>query len=481
MLTPSNVASCSHRVSLYAGGKRRAARLRATVPSSPVPPAEPSMLSPQAALTSVMTAASKLNVRSFIGNMLGAPSENAGGDTAGAGLSIFVPGASSEGKPTNVPTSSSPVSPTKSPMRRVGSVQFRLTEDKITEEGVSRAQNTAQSTPEHVSVPVVDSSEPDLEFRRADRSSSLDSAEHDGDTLSELPSMGIAGSIKVRNITNINDIGTGGNNIFNDIVNSGPNSSSSKFSLGGSFFEEDLSSQQGDENNDNSSEGSLSDANSDSSSDYEGDVRHVFSTTDLDQLIRMGDGSSRGDLAPTSIESPRGGSGGYRSGSRVPSMRNFSRVGSNASIQTGVTALTRHASGVQTASYDTGARKVVAVDLSKLDRTLHRDVLGTTRALPPNTANSKQGPPTGSAKAQQIAKSLQTRQLVASLAVALAGVFCDQDGFGRKFTAPVEESFTFTTDTKVYRSFLSSEFPANFEHPSSYLQNNTLYCRVWRC
>jgi len=39
---------------------------------------------------------------------------------------------------------------------------------------------------------------------------------------------------------------------------------------------------------------------------------------------------------------------------------------------------------------------------------------------------------------------------VASLAVALAAVFADSsESFGRKFTTPVEESFTFTTDTKV--------------------------------
>ena len=47
-------------------------------------------------------------------------------------------------------------------------------------------------------------------------------------------------------------------------------------------------------------------------------------------------------------------------------------------------------------------------------------------------------------------RAVKSKHLVASLAVALAAVFADSsESFGRKFTTPVEESFTFTTDTKV--------------------------------
>lgn len=87
-----------------------------------------------------------------------------------------------------------------------------------------------------------------------------------------------------------------------------------------------------------------------------GDVRHVFSTTDLDQLIRLGnDGGSVSpfaDLAPRSMGAPSQSASRSRSnskynnrnpyisknGSRVPSLRNFSRVGSSSSIQTGAHA-----------------------------------------------------------------------------------------------------------------------------------------------
>ena len=420
LLSPTTVGACAHRVTLYAGGKRRAARLRAAAPL-PAASSLPSQQTMQSALGSVVAAASKLNVRSFVGNILG--------NTASEGVQ------EAEGCPADAPegTSSPPRSP-RSPIRRVGSVQFRLAGENA-------------PVPMSVVVPVVDS-QPGQELRRGDRTISVDSAENEDDTLSELPVMGIAGSIKMRNISSANDIGIGGgSSIFDDIVNSAPTSGSGKYNIGGSFFEELSTTDQGDEEgeeDERSSNGSLSDANSDSSSDYEGDVRHVFSSTDLDQLIFLED--TPRDLAPKSITTP-GGPAVFRTMSRPASMRSFSRVGSNISLQTGITTITGHTSETPTTSYDPGVRKIVAVDLAKLDRTLHRDVLGTTRQLPVNTAGDTQRPPPGGAKSA--GKTVKTKHLVASMAVALAGVFCDNDGFGRKLNAPVEESFTFTTDTKV--------------------------------
>lgn len=140
-------------------------------------------------------------------------------------------------------------------------------------------------------------------------------------------------------------------------------------------------------------------------------------------------------------------------------------------------------------NYDSGVRKLVAVDLNKLDRVLHRDVLGA-RGLPPSVGNPSstgtlainevdcvvretssvffgesylarsdsnhhlfirraggKGPP---GTVGTVPRTVKSKHLVASLAVALAAVFADSsESFGRKFTAPVEESFTFTTDTKV--------------------------------
>jgi hypothetical protein len=258
-------------------------------------------------------------------------------------------------------------------------------------------------------------------------------SDHDGeDTLSDLPALGIAGSIKGRNIASIGDVGNCGNDVFNDIVNA--NSSFARRGGGADEVEEDVEEVE--------SSGSTSDG-SNSSSDYEGIVRHVESGNDLDLLIRTGSSFLEGD---SPLITPRDGSespqvapwGGSRS-RRGSSARLYSRAASNASVNTigtGTTALTRQTSRAgENMGSDDRSRRMVAIDLDKLDRTLHRQVLGVSQALPEPPA--KHG------------KRILSRNLVAALAVALTGVKDDDEQFSRKFLTTVEESFAFTTDTKV--------------------------------
>ena len=313
------------------------------------------------------------------------------------GEAIVLPSTVRASTPSALSALSTSSSPAKAPMRRAGSVQFRLAEDKpeVCVQPASGTISIDADASTAVTVPVVDAADEGMELRREERSVSMDSVEHDNDTLSELPSI----SIKMRSAANLKDVTStnsdfgnfGGSSIFEDIVNApsgtqnnnnmvGSGGSSGKYYVGSGYFDTDNIAPSKDD--DSSSEDSLiSDVNSDSSSDYEGefvmqwqfifcisfvhhlyfssqtsldsffsragDVRHVFSTTDLDQLIRLGnDGSSPSpspfpDLAPRSIATPSLSVSRSRSGSksnnrsRVPSLRNLSRVGSSSSVQTG--------------------------------------------------------------------------------------------------------------------------------------------------
>ena len=88
---------------------------------------------------------------------------------------------------------------------------------------------------------------------------------------------------------------------------------------------------------------------------------------------------------------------------------------------------------------------MAAIDLTRLDRTLQRVVLGGYVPAPGTAGQSRVASSSGGA----YNKKVTTKQLIASLAVALAAVRDDEELFGRKFGVAVEESFTFTTDTKV--------------------------------
>ena len=350
MLTPSSVNSCARRVSVYTGGRgRRAVRLRAapavatTMEEGPVEknsgPATPILTLPnlsnvmsamQGVSQSVSSAGSQLYTRSFLGNVLGgspgtaqtkglqAPAEGiptieseANGvplatssadssDSASdvvshnpfqsglnlrinTGEAIVLPSTVKASTPSALSTSSSPA---KAPMRRAGSVQFRLAEDKP-EVSVQPASGTLSRDADAnmaVTVPVVDAEDEGMELRREERSVSMDSVEHDNDTLSELPSI----SIKMRSAANLKDVTStnsdfgnfGGSSIFEDIVNApsgtqnnnnavGSGGSSGKYYVGSGYFDTDNIAPSKED--DSSSEESLiSDVNSDSSSDYEG-------------------------------------------------------------------------------------------------------------------------------------------------------------------------------------------------------------------
>ena len=358
MLTPSSVNSCARRVSVYTGGRgRRAVRLRAapavltTMEEDPVEktsgPATPILTLPnlsnvmsavQGVSQSVSSAGSQLYTRSFLGNVLGgssgttqtkglqAPAEGIAtneneaqgvplatssadsSDSASdvvshnpfqSGLNlrintgdvIVLPSTVKASTPSALSTSSSPA---KAPMRRAGSVQFRLAEDKP-EVSVQPASGTvpdntsagkgAEDANTAVTVPVVDAEDEGMELRREERSVSMDSVEHDNDTLSELPSI----SIKMRSAANLKDVAStnsdfgnfGGSSIFEDIVNApsgaqnnnnavGSGGSSGKYYVGSGYFDTDNIAPSKED--DSSSEDSLiSDVNSDSSSDYEGE------------------------------------------------------------------------------------------------------------------------------------------------------------------------------------------------------------------
>ncbi len=363
MLTPSSVNSCARRVSVYTGGRgRRAVRLRAAPvvtatlesdssertggPATPIltlPNLTKVMSAVQGVSQSVSSAGSQLYTKSFLGNVLGgspgsnqakalqAPAEGItvneseanvlplatssadSSDSAsdvishnpfqsglnlqvGTGEGIIIPSTTKASTPSALSASSSP---SKAPMRRAGSVQFRLAEDKI--EPVQPVQpanvpisvativaSGAEDANSAVTVPVVDAEDEGMELRREERSVSLDSVEHDTDTLSELPSI----SIKMRSAANIKDIPStngdlgsfgnfGGSSIFEDIVNTPSGStqnnniltnvsgSSGKYFVGSGYFDTDNIAPSKED--DSSSEDSLiSDVNSDSSSDYEG-------------------------------------------------------------------------------------------------------------------------------------------------------------------------------------------------------------------
>lgn len=234
---------------------------------------------------------SNLNLRVNTGVNL-ASSANTASDSSSTATAIM-PAVTSSATPSALSSSS----PMKGPMRRTGSVQFRLAEDPPVEPTPTKSSattaNIAASATNDVAaavavVPVIDANAEGLELLRGERSISMDSVEHDADTLSELPSI----SVKMRSMANIPDLGGsnsgygnfGGNSIFNDIVNApsgaanGQNSSgaavgageSGKYYMGSGYFDtENIAPNK--EDGDSSSEDSLiSDVNSDSSSDYEG-------------------------------------------------------------------------------------------------------------------------------------------------------------------------------------------------------------------
>jgi hypothetical protein len=164
----------------------------------------------------------------------------------------------------------------KSPMRRTSSVKFHLGD--VTPSSVPFSTSTAGTTsaePLVVNSHAVDeaTAAASAEVKTDEalspplaRARSISDSEHDPDTLSELPSLGIAGSIKSRNIAGVHSIGAAGADCFNDIVDS-----NDSFGAG----DEEVLGEEVE------SSGSTS-ANSDSSSDYDGELRQVYSSTDLD-------------------------------------------------------------------------------------------------------------------------------------------------------------------------------------------------------
>ena len=279
-----------------------------------------------------------------------------------------------------------------------------------------------------------------------------DSEVEEDDAFSELPSKSIANSVQGRTILSMNEVGKGGN-CFDDIVNA------ETCDVNNSMEEDEeeqlrleLTSAVGIDDEDLS--GSSSD-NSDSSSDYEGVVRHVYSNTDLDQLIR--NSPMAGDFDQESVLEDGARSASFvKSRSQRGSSRKLrSRAGSDVSAYTaasGVTSYTRQSShsgsaGVyNTSSSGGGMRRMAAIDLTRLDRTLQRVVLGGYVPAPGTAGQSRVA---SSSSGGAYNKKVTTKQLIASLAVALAAVRDDEELFGRKFGVAVEESFTFTTDTKV--------------------------------
>lgn len=386
-------------MSLYAGGRRRAARLK-----------------------------QKLVAASFIdaSRVSSSPALLKGGLSA-ATTATPSPVESA----VSAPTSPAISSPSKSPMRRLSSVKFHFDEPRpVVPAEVSQEQQ--QSSPEDKEA------EPETLMAR---SHSLDS-EHDHgdeDTLSELPSVGIAGSITRRNIQSIGDVGMNGSDCFDDIVNA--NNNSGVFSnCSGKQLIDGYVEDQADDSSDSRSDGS------DSSSDYDGDVRQVYSNADLDSLMMRTNSDALEQDEPLT---PRSG----KFNARNASIRLMSRTASNASCITNATGASVVTAGVGSAggAYDDGIRKLVAIDTTKLDRTLYRDVLGSAQTL--SRADSAERQASAAANASKpgvpAAKRISTKQLAASLAVALAGALCSDEQFGKKFASPVEESFTFTTDMRV--------------------------------
>lgn len=419
ILSPTTVATCPHRVNLYAGGRRRAARLK----PKPVLPGSGSVVTAALAEASRVASSAAL-VKSALRS---------------ADVSV---NSSTTPSPTEsaVSAPNSPVggmsSPTKSPMRRLSSVKFHFAPETLPVE-VPDAQAGSEDESKETETKVMRSHSMDSEHEHADE-----------DTLSELPTVGIAGSIARRSITSVGDIGmSGGSGCFNDIVNA--NNNSGVFSnTSGKQLIDGYVEDEAEESSDSRSGGS------DSSSDYDGDVRQVYSNADLDQLMLR----TSSDLPEIDEPvTPRGG-GKYNRSRRGSSARLMSRTASNASVATTATGASALTAGMSLASgaYDDGMRKLVAIDTAKLDRTLYRNVLGSAQAMVRTEAGDKTSAGGGSSAATNktggastASKRITTKQLSASLAVALASALCGEEQFGKKFAAPVEESFTFTTDTRV--------------------------------
>ena len=276
-------------------------------------------------------------------------------------------------------------------------------------------------------------------------------SEVEDDAFSELPTKSIASSVQGRTILSTNEVGRGGN-CFDDIVNADTGDVNN--SLEEEQLRLELTSAVGIDDEDLS--GSSSN-NSDSSSDYEGVVRHVYSNTDLDELIR--NSPMAGDFDQESVLEDGARSASFvKSRSQRGSSRKLrSRAGSDVSAYTaasGVTSYTQQSShsgsaGVYntntTSSSGGSMRRMAAIDLTRLDRTLQRVVLGGYVPAPGTAGQSR----VASSSSGAYNKKVTTKQLIASLAVALAAVRDDEDQFGRKFGVAVEESFTFTSDTKV--------------------------------
>ena len=468
MLTSANVSTLPHRVQLYAGGNRKAAKLR------PKPPAH----------VPVPVAASASNINA---------------------------GASSD---TGVAT-----------MRKTSSVKF-LVPDK--QEKDSSADYEAETETENA----YKTKEKDrfIENNGDDDDEDEDEDEWgDGkggrDTLSELPVLSQPFRRRSSGGNGSGSSGGGvevGNSCFNDIVNANTRSTvevnndflstygaTATINNGSS---EDYADEVGSGGTASGSSSGSSD-DSDDSSEYGGEVKHVFSSTDLDMLMRTGNSpNSTIDSSPPAVLANKSApiltnaiptlSSANLSHNVTDSnlhlhaissvVKDYSRAASNTSVLTattaasGVSGLTRHSSGngslLASATRDEGDRRVVAIDLIKLDRSLFRNVLpigaanGTNSAAP--TSSSSFGNrhalgggtgaafgPTPSEASRNNGITVNTgngggtrkcsmRQLVASLAVALAAAKCEEEDFSRKFGVPVEEAFTYTTDTKVFDLFL---------------------------
>lgn len=442
LLSPATVGSCTHRVSLYAGGRRRAARLKPKPESS----------------GSVVTAG--LVEASCALNSLGPLVDSSDNsilinDTASSSIekADFSP------RSALLARSDSNSSP-KSPMRRLSSVKFQLSappapilvpepEPQSTEVEESGARQGGQE---------------ECKENKIARSYSIDS-EHDfgdGDTLSELPALGIAGSIKHRNILGVGDVGMGGSECLDDILNANNSTNNNNYSSGSGMFSSASGKQlidgyvedEMDEDGDGGSDDSYS-LGSDSSSDYEGDVRQVNSTGDLDQLMLRSISDIGGDdISLRNVGGGKGGGGGKYSRKHSAGNYMMSRTASNASVittATGASTLPSAAGqneGIR--GYDDGTCRLAAIDTAKLDRLLYRDVLGSAQTLTrPMLAGSTDKPVDKVTAGGKVAKKITAKQLTASLTVALASSLCGEEHFGKKFAVPVQESFTFTTDSRV--------------------------------
>ncbi|KAJ1426434.1 hypothetical protein B484DRAFT_450707 [Ochromonadaceae sp. CCMP2298] len=157
------------------------------------------------------------------------------------------------------------------------------------------------------------------------------------------------------------------------------------------------------------------------SSDYDGDVQEIRSTVDLFMLDPPTHFSQRRELQDSF----------YSSKSNAASAKSqFSKNRQDLDAET---------------------RKLVAIDLKKLETTMKRDVLGLSK--------SKMFSPAG--------KKVSARDLAASLAVALASTVGDEDAFARKFAVPVEESFSFLADAEgleLLHGLLFSAKQARYAH-----------------